>query len=268
MDAFSPELEMMKARESKSERDPQIKTLNFLAPYLDVLTRLHVRTATGCRNPRLSARRKSGRRPPPWQNAKPCRRVFIVCVVAIVDGYGGCGGGGTVLWGLLAMAGSHSRREQMSRLPCSVQLYPSLCFRDVQEKLRDAEKVTKELQDKFGAEEAKSVEMAAELLTLVNQKTHLETVRQENRKQRTTGGEVRGVVLCGLISDHLVKEHGALNGCHRSQCFRFYGMNPRVLFIAKILRPWWMLYAVAGSGILAFDMALFFAVQALGLGYG
>lgn len=48
----------------------------------------------------------------------------------------------------------------------------------MQEKLREAEKVVKELQERFGTEEAKSVEMAAELLTLVNQKTHLETVRQ------------------------------------------------------------------------------------------
>lgn len=46
-----------------------------------------------------------------------------------------------------------------------------------QDKLRDAEKGAKELQERFGAEEAKSVEMAAELLTLVNQKTHLEAVR-------------------------------------------------------------------------------------------
>lgn len=32
------------------------------------------------------------------------------------------------------------------------------------------------MQERFGAEEAKSVEMAAELLTLVNQKTHLDAV--------------------------------------------------------------------------------------------
>lgn len=39
----------------------------------------------------------------------------------------------------------------------------------------------KELKDNFGIEEAKSVEMAAELLTLVNQKAHLETVRQKEK---------------------------------------------------------------------------------------
>lgn len=51
----------------------------------------------------------------------------------------------------------------------------------MQEKLREAEKMAKDLQDKFGTEEAKSVEMAAELITLVNQKAHLETVRKELR---------------------------------------------------------------------------------------
>lgn len=51
----------------------------------------------------------------------------------------------------------------------------------MQDKLREAEKMAKELQEKFGTEEAKSVEMAAELLTLVNQKSHLETVRQHQR---------------------------------------------------------------------------------------
>lgn len=45
------------------------------------------------------------------------------------------------------------------------------------EKLKEAEKAAQELREGFGAEESKSVEMAAELLTLVNQKTHLETVR-------------------------------------------------------------------------------------------
>lgn len=51
-----------------------------------------------------------------------------------------------------------------------------LCFVSWQDKLRDAEKTAKELQESFAAEEAKSVEMAAELLTLVNQKIHLEAV--------------------------------------------------------------------------------------------
>lgn len=59
-------------------------------------------------------------------------------------------------------------------------MYLSFLFlRGEQEKLREAERMAKELQEMFGAEEAKSVEMAAELLTLVNQKAHLETVRQE-----------------------------------------------------------------------------------------
>ena len=35
----------------------------------------------------------------------------------------------------------------------------------------------KELQESFGVEEAKSIEMGAELLTLVNQKAHLDAVR-------------------------------------------------------------------------------------------
>lgn len=41
--------------------------------------------------------------------------------------------------------------------------------------------MAKDLQEKFGIEEAKSVEMAAELLTLVNQKAHLVTVRRDQR---------------------------------------------------------------------------------------
>ncbi|CAN0228063.1 unnamed protein product, partial [Pylaiella littoralis] len=53
----------------------------------------------------------------------------------------------------------------------------------MQDKLRDAEKTAKELQESFAAEEAKSVEMAAELLTLVNQKIHLEAVREDLEKQ-------------------------------------------------------------------------------------
>eukprot|EP00752_Nemacystus_decipiens_P002720 g2539.t1 len=60
---------------------------------------------------------------------------------------------------------------------------PLLFFRCTQDKLRDAEKMTKELHEKFGTEEAKSVEMAAELLTLVNQKSHLETVRGDLERQ-------------------------------------------------------------------------------------
>lgn len=50
-----------------------------------------------------------------------------------------------------------------------------------QEKLRDAEKSEKELKERFGLEEAKTVEMAAELLTLVNQKTHLDAVGRIHR---------------------------------------------------------------------------------------
>ncbi|CAM9397167.1 unnamed protein product, partial [Hapterophycus canaliculatus] len=53
----------------------------------------------------------------------------------------------------------------------------------MQEKLNEAEKVAKDLHESFGAEESKSVEMAAELLTLVNQKTHLETVREDLGRQ-------------------------------------------------------------------------------------
>ncbi|CAN0004803.1 unnamed protein product, partial [Ectocarpus sp. 6 AP-2014] len=53
----------------------------------------------------------------------------------------------------------------------------------MQEKLKEAEKEAQELREGFGAEESKSVEMAAELLTLVNQKTHLETVKEDLERQ-------------------------------------------------------------------------------------
>ncbi|CAN0331814.1 unnamed protein product [Ectocarpus sp. 12 AP-2014] len=53
----------------------------------------------------------------------------------------------------------------------------------MQEKLKEAEKAAQELREGFGAEESKSVEMAAELLTLVNQKTHLETVKEDLERQ-------------------------------------------------------------------------------------
>eukprot|EP00903_Cladosiphon_okamuranus_P012440 g11653.t1 len=66
----------------------------------------------------------------------------------------------------------------------------------MQKKLRDAETMAKELQDKFGTEEAKSVEMAAELLTLVNQKAHLETVRADLERQvEDFSGRVRMLEL-------------------------------------------------------------------------
>lgn len=45
-----------------------------------------------------------------------------------------------------------------------------------QEKLTEAEKKVKELQESFGVEEAKSIEMGTEVLTLVNQKAHLDKV--------------------------------------------------------------------------------------------
>ncbi|CBJ32464.1 conserved unknown protein [Ectocarpus siliculosus] len=53
----------------------------------------------------------------------------------------------------------------------------------MQEKLKEAEKAAQELREGFGAEESKSVEMAAELLTLVNQKTHLEMVKEDLERQ-------------------------------------------------------------------------------------
>lgn len=56
----------------------------------------HVRicnVVAGCRNPRLAAPQRSGRQPPPWPNAKPCRHVFYCCAFAgvVVGGRGsGC----------------------------------------------------------------------------------------------------------------------------------------------------------------------------------
>lgn len=50
------------------------------------------------------------------------------------------------------------------------------CAGAMQEKLSEAEKRVKELQERFGVEEAKTIEMGTELLTLVNQKAHLEKV--------------------------------------------------------------------------------------------
>lgn len=51
----------------------------------------------------------------------------------------------------------------------------------LQEKLVQAEKNAKEMQERFGVEEAKTIEMGAELLTLVNQKTHLDEVKVQHK---------------------------------------------------------------------------------------
>lgn len=51
-----------------------------------------------------------------------------------------------------------------------------------QEKLSEAEKKVNEMAETFEIEEAKSIEMGAEMLTLVNQKTHLERVRLTRRR--------------------------------------------------------------------------------------
>lgn len=67
-----------------------------------------------------------------------------------------------------------------SRLVFVVFVFPSAHTKTritEKEKLKEAEKAAQELREGFGAEESKSVEMAAELLTLVNQKTHLQVVR-------------------------------------------------------------------------------------------
>lgn len=59
--------------------------------------------------------------------------------------------------------------------PQTVKLFVS-CGSLTQEKLLQAEKHAQEMQERFGVEEAKTIEMGAELLTLVNQKLHLDEV--------------------------------------------------------------------------------------------
>lgn len=63
------------------------------------------------------------------------------------------------------------------------------------------------MQESFGAEEAKSVEMASELLTLVNQKTHLEAVCTISRVYlfATAGTSITPLIRrCGVASSKII----------------------------------------------------------------